>query len=145
MSSPLRITPRTPTETAFWVEKPVASFRLEADLPSETEGVERFHRQALLIYRCGDGHREEQLRLGAELFHLLLELSEGYQLGDVSTGDTFAHLSVFVQRLVQEESPELIAFNPMQDEVIFRLKTEVRQTEQKPEQQLVLTPAGLGG
>lgn len=141
---PLRITPRTPTETAFWVEKPVASFRLEADLPSETEGVERFHRQALLIYRYVDGHRQEQLRLGAELFHLLLELSEGYQLGDVSTGDTFAHLSVFVQRLVQEESRELLAFNPMQDEVIFRLKTEVRQTEQGPEQHLVLTPAGLG-
>ncbi len=29
---PLRITPRTPTETAFWIEKPLDSFRLEADL-----------------------------------------------------------------------------------------------------------------
>jgi hypothetical protein len=46
---PLRITPRTPTETAFWVEKPLTAFRLEADLPPEAEGVERLHRQALLV------------------------------------------------------------------------------------------------
>jgi len=85
------------------------------------------------------------LRLGAELFHLLLELSEGYQLGDVSTGDTFAHLSVFVQRLVQEDSRELLAFNPMQDELIFQLRAEVRQTEQGPRQRLVVTPLGMGG
>ncbi len=142
---PLRVTPRTPTETAFWVEKPVASFRLEADLPPETEGVERLHRQAHLVYRYTDGRREERLRLGAELFHLLLELSEGYQLGDVSTGDTFAHLSVFVQRLVQEDSRELLAFNPMQDELIFQLRAEVRQTEQGPRQRLVVTPLGMGG
>ena len=41
--------------------------------------------------------------MGAELFHLLLELSDGYQMGDVSTEDTFAHLSIFVQRLVRED------------------------------------------
>ena len=80
---PLRITPRTPTETAFWVEKPITAFRLEADLPAEATGLDRLHRQAFLIYRYRDG-REERLRLGADLFHLLLELSDGYQLGDVS-------------------------------------------------------------
>src|SRR5204862_4965553 len=69
---PLRITPRTPTETAFWVEKPLTSFRLEADLPGDADVVERLHRQAFLIYHYRDG-REERLRLGAELFHLLLE------------------------------------------------------------------------
>lgn len=141
---PLRVTPRTPTETAFWVEKPVASFRLEADLPPETEGVESLHRQAFLIYRYRDG-REESLRLGAELFHLLLELSEGYQLGDVSTGDTFAHLSVFVQRLVQEDARELMAFNPMQDDVIFRVKADLCETEQGPRQCLILAPVETGG
>ena len=87
---PLRITPRTPTETAFWVEKPLDAFRLEAELPVEAEGVERLHRQAFLIYRYRNGRDEERLGLGAELFHLLLELAEGYQLGDVSTDDTFA-------------------------------------------------------
>lgn len=117
---PLRITPRTPTETEFWVEKPLASFRLEADLPPETAGLERLHRQATLIYRYGDG-KEERLRMGAGLFHLLLELSDGYQLGDVSTDDTFAHLSIFVQRLVREDERAIFAWNPIQDEVIYRV------------------------
>ena len=96
---PLRIPPRTPTETEFWVEKPMRDFRLEADVSSSGGGLDRLHRQVFLIYRYRDGReeREERLRLGAELFHLLLELSDGYQLGDVSTDDTFAHLSIFVQ------------------------------------------------
>ena len=120
---PLRITPRTPTETEFWVEKPLEAFRLEADLPPETAGLERLHRQATLIYRYGDG-KEERLRMGAELFHLLLELSDGYQLGDVSTDDTFAHLSIFVQRLVREDERAIFAWNPMQDEAIYRVAAE---------------------
>lgn len=117
---PLRITPRTPTETAFWVEKPLENFRLEPDLPSAAEGIERLHRQVALIYRYRDGN-EERLLIGAELFHLLLELAEGYQLGDVSTDDTFAHLSIFVQRLVREDERELFAWNPMQDEKLYRV------------------------
>ena len=121
---PLRITPRTPTETAFWVEKPLSNFRLEADLPAEAEGLDWLHRQAFLIYRYRDG-REERLRLGADLFHLLLELSEGYQLGDVSTDDTFAHLSIFVQRLVREDDRTVLAWNPMQDEAIYEVATKI--------------------
>ena len=121
---PLRITPRTPTETAFWVEKPLTCFRLEADLPAEAEGLDRLHRQAFLIYRYRDG-REERLRLGADLFHLLLELSDGYQLGDVSTDDTFAHLSIFVQRLVREDDRRVLAWNPMQDEAIYEVSAEI--------------------
>lgn len=140
---PLRVTPRTPTETAFWVEKPLAAFRLEADLPPEAEGVERLHRQAYLIYRYRDGN-EERLRLGAELFHLLLELSEGYQLGDVSTDDTFAHLSIFVQRLVREDERELLAWNPMQDEVIYKVTAAIRKTESGPRQRMILTPLASG-
>ena len=121
---PLRITPRTPTETAFWVEKPLTSFRLEADLPGEAEGLDRLHRQASLIYCYRDG-REERLRLGADLFHLLLELSEGYQLGDVSTDDTFAHLSIFVQRLVREDDRRVLAWNPMEDEAIYEVAAKI--------------------
>ncbi len=121
---PLRITPRTPTETAFWVEKPLTNFRLKADLPAEAEGLDRLHRQAFLIYRYRDG-REERLRLGADLFHLLLELSEGYQLGDVSTDDTFAHLSIFVQRLVREDDRRVLAWNPMQDAAIYEVAAKI--------------------
>ena len=106
------------------MEKPLTSFRLEADLPAETEGLDRLHRQAFLIYRYRDG-REERLRLGADLFHLLLELSEGYQLGDVSTDDTFAHLSIFVQRLVREDDRTVLAWNPIQDEAIYEVAAEI--------------------
>ena len=69
----------SPTETAFWVEKRLSAFRIEPELPPETAGLERLHRQALLVYRYRNGD-EESLRLGAELFHLLLELADGYQL-----------------------------------------------------------------
>ena len=122
---PLRITPRTPTETAFWVEKPITAFRLEADLPAEAAGLDRLHRQALLIYRYRDGRRKESLRLGADLFHLLLELSDGYQLGDVSTDDTFAQLSIFVQRLVREDDRKILAYNPMRDDAIYEISAEI--------------------
>ena len=121
---PLRITPRTPTETAFWIEKPADRFHLEADLPSAPAGVDRLHRQATLVYRYADGRGEERLRLGADLFHLLLELSEGYQLGDASTDDTFAHLSIFVQRLEREDDRRLLAWNPMREEVVHEITAE---------------------
>ena len=121
---PLRITPRTPTETAFWIEKPAGRFHLEADLPSAPPGVDRLHRQATLVYRYADGRGEERLRLGAELFHLLLELSEGYQLGDASTDDTFAHLSIFVQRLEREDDRRLLAWNPMREDAIHEIAAE---------------------
>ena len=142
--APLRITPRTPTETAFWVEKSLAGFQLEADLPPETKGVDRLHRHVFLIYRYRDGLKE-RLRLGAELFHLLLELSDGYQLGDVSTEDTFAHLSIFVQRLVREDERELLAWNPMEEDVIFRLDTKIDRTPEEPFQRIILNRLTQGG
>jgi serine/threonine protein kinase len=136
--APLRITPRTPTETAFWVEKPLSAFTLEAELPPELEGVERLHRHASLIYRYRDG-REEWLRMGAELFHLLLELSDGYQLGDVSTDDTFAHLSIFVQRLVREDETEMLAWNPMHDEAIYKVSASIDRSEEGAQQKIILS------
>ena len=120
---PLRITPRTPTETAFWIEKPADRFRLEADPPAAPPGVDRLHRQATLVYRYADDE-EEPLRLGAELFHLLLELSDGYQLGDASTDDTFAHLSIFVQRLEREDDRRVLAWNPMSEDAIHEIVAE---------------------
>lgn len=141
---PLRITPRTPTETAFWVEKPLSAFRIEADLPPEADGIERLHRQVSLIYQYRDGP-EEKLRLGAELFHLLLELADGYQLGDVSTDDTFSHLSIFIQRLVREDERELLAWNPMQDQQVYQVGAVVNQAEGVAVQRIVLSPLETGG
>jgi hypothetical protein len=140
---PLRITPRTPTETTFWVEKPFSAFTLEADIPSNAE-VDRLHWQAFLIYRYRSG-TEERLRLGAELFHLLLELSDGYQLGDVSTDDTFAHLSIFVQRLIREDERELLAWNPMRDDLLYRVCARIDRTLERVQQKIVFTPLTLGG
>jgi hypothetical protein len=119
------------------VEKPLDAFRLEADLPP-SEGLDRLHRQAWLIYRYRDG-QEERLRLGAELFHLLLELSEGYQLGDVSSDDTFAHLSIFVQRLAREEEREMLAWNPIENEVVFKLAARIERDGGAAVQKLVLS------
>ncbi len=140
---PLRITPRTPTETAFWVEKSLSNFRIHVDLPSAVEGLDRLHRQVFLIYQYRDGG-DERLRLGAELFHLLLELSEGYQLGDISNDDSFTHLSIFVQRLAHENECEIMAWNPMKDEKIYRITTHIEQKDEVFLQKLVLSPLAEG-
>ena len=141
---PLRVTPRTPTETAFWVEKSLGAFRLKADLPPFVEGVERMHRQAHLLYHYRNGHITEKLCLGAELFHLLLELADGYQLGDISTDDTFAHLSIFVQRLVREDERELLAWNPMNDEAIYTVTATFQTNDSGPQQRLIIAPVPAG-
>ena len=125
---PLRVTPRTPTETAFWVEKSLGDFRLEAGFPPGADGLGRLHREAQLVYRYRDG-KEERLRLAADLFHVLLELGAGYQLGDVSTDDTFAQLAIFVQRLVREDERRVLAWNPMQDDAIYEISARIIQVE----------------
>ena len=147
---PLRITPRTPTETSFWTEKPIDRFRLEAERlgvssnngEPDGNGADReLHRAALLIYRYDDG-REEKLAMGAELFHRLLRLGSGYQLGDISTDDTFARLSIFLQRLVQENDRELMAWNPIRDETVHRLSIQMSDVHR---QELVIQPVGGEG
>jgi len=118
-------------------------FRIEADLPAVVDGLEVLHRQVNLIYHYNND-REECLRMGAELFHLLLELSEGYQLGDAASDDTFAHLSIFVQRLAQEDERILMAWNPMQDETSFRITSEPADADRNKIQRLVLSETQRG-
>ena len=134
----LRITPRTPTESAFWVEKSISEFSLEPDFSGNWQGLDRLHRQAFLTYRFHDGHKEK-LRLGADLFHLLLDLSDGYQLGDVSTDDTFAHLSVFVQRLIREDHRKVLAWSPMKEDAVFEVAAKKEDSEQGPRQSLAIS------
>ena len=138
----MRIPPRTPTETEFWVEKPLGDFRLEADVSGTDDGLDRLHRQVFLIYRYRDRSGAERLRLGAELFHLLLELSDGYQLGDDSTDDTFAHLSIFVQRLVREDHRQLYAWNPMRESTVHEVSAKLKDTDTEPRQTLTVAPLG---
>lgn len=139
---PLRITPRTPTETTFWVDKPADAFRLSVDSPGSGD-VDRLHRQAVLIYRYRD-KREERLLLGYDLFHVLMEMAAGYQLGDVATDDTFAQLAIFVQRLVREDERRMMAWNPMMaEDTIYELSAD-RDADDGRRQLLKLSPYEQG-
>ena len=139
---PLLIQPKTKVDTFFWVEKPVSSFELVTDLEglSTDDFVPYLHRRAVLIYNYNNNRDKEFLHLGAELFYVLLELSRGYQLGDVSTDDSFAHLSLFVKRLLREDDDELFAWNPLQEATIYRISGDVRETDEGPFQPLVISP-----
>lgn len=121
MGVPLRITPRTPTETALWVVKPWDRFRLDARLPHTAEGLEALHTHLRLVYRYADGN-EETLLLGLELFNLLLELKEGTQLSGVAQDSVFSNLEVFTQRLAREDARELWGWHPAEEKQIFSLR-----------------------
>lgn len=126
---PLRIQPRTPTESAFWVFKASDRFRLEARLPRTAEGLEALHTRLLLIYRYADG-TEEILPVSLELFHLLLALKDGAQLAGTGQEGIFAHLEIFTQRLAQEDSRELYGWHPGEEDGVSRIRIEVRDGRQ---------------
>lgn len=118
---PLRITPRTPTETSFWVEKPLERFQLEAEWP-RIHGVPLpvLPRRLNLVYRAANG-REDVLSMGYELFHTLLSLASGEQLSELRSDDLFANLAIFTQRLAKEDEGHLLAWNPKSDSTLYRL------------------------
>lgn len=120
---PLKIIPRTPTESFLWVKKPFSKFSLSAVLPPLTKGIEALHTNLELTYCYKDGN-EERLLMNAELFHILLELKDGVQLSDAASEDIFANLAIFTQRLAQEDSRELYAWNPIEDKKIYNLRVK---------------------
>ena len=119
---PLRISPRTPTVCTLWVIKPFDSFSLNARVNTTAEGLERLHTHLQLIY---SNSITEKLVLGYELFHVLMELKNGVQLSDAASEDIFANLSIFTQRLTQEDSRRLIAWNPMEEESVFNIEAQL--------------------
>ncbi|MBI4741450.1 MAG: protein kinase [Betaproteobacteria bacterium] len=125
---PLKITPRTPTESAFWVIKPRRRFRLVAPLP-RSEGLEVLHTHLHLIYTSAKG-QEETLRIGLELFHLLLDLAAGVQLAGAGQEGVFANLEIFTQRLAQEDARELHAWHPARENQVECIKVECRGDQQ---------------
>ena len=125
---PLKITPRTPTESNFWVSKSWSRFQLLAHLPRNT-GLEVLHTHLLLIYTPLRG-QEEQLRIGLELFHLLLDLNAGAQLAGVAQEGVFANLEIFTQRLAQEDARELYAWHPTQENRVDQIRVERRADQQ---------------
>src|SRR5437660_11117343 len=82
---PLKVSPRTPVESAFWVEKPLERFDLLPETFAGAKGLETLHRHLRLIYHYAGGEaghgegRPEVLLLNSDLFHLLLELRHAYQ------------------------------------------------------------------
>ena len=110
-SVPLKITPRTPTETAFWVNKPRERFSIRTSRIHAVKGVDTLHTHVVLTYRFDTGHCED-LIIGAELFNSLMELREGFQISGAQSDDVFANLSIFKQRLAQEGDRTLFAWNP---------------------------------
>ena len=126
---PLRIQPRTPTESAFWVVKPWDRFGLIANLPRTAEGLESLHTHLLLSYRYTTGS-EECLPIGLELFHLLLALADGTQLSGTGQQGVFAHLEIFTQRLAQEDARELHGWHPAEENNVYLIRVEARDGRQ---------------
>lgn len=120
---PLRIQPRTPTETAFWVAKPWSSFQLSAPLARTAEGLEVLHTHLVLTYTYAD-ESEERLPIGLELFHLLLSLKEGAQLSGAGQEGVFAHLEIFTQRLAQEDTRVLFSWHPSEEGKTFQVAVQ---------------------
>ena len=131
---PIRIVPRTPTETAFWVEKPLARFSLAAERFQSVEGLETLHRYLVLSYDMLHGAPEE-LIVSLELYTLLMELADGVQILDAFSDDIFANLSVFTRRLAQEDERALRAWNPAAGDTVHRLSVE----QDRDRQIIVLT------
>jgi serine/threonine protein kinase len=127
---PLRTTPRTPTETYFWVEKPLDRFRLEAEWPRIHDvPLPVLPRRLNLVYRAANG-REDVLSMGYELFHTLLCLASGEQLSELRSDDLFANLAIFTQRLAKEDEGQLLAWNPKSDSTLYRLGIQRSATRQ---------------
>jgi hypothetical protein len=136
---PLRIPSRTPTESKFWIEQPLARFRLEPELPSVRDSaITLLPRRLSLVFTCHDG-RKETLPLGYALFATLLRLAAGEQLSETRSDDLFANLQIFTQRLAQEDNRTMLAWNPKEDDKLHRLTLQVRDGKQA----LVLEPLAL--
>jgi serine/threonine protein kinase len=138
---PVRIVPRTPTETAFWADKPLDRFTLEAERFASGQGLETLHRSLTLRYQAASGWTED-LAVSLELFALLMELAEGGQILDAFSDDVFANLSVFTQRLVQEDERSLRAWNPADEERTYSIGIEYRDAHQMIVLRPVMTAVG---
>jgi hypothetical protein len=66
-------------------------------------------------------------------------LRDGFQISDAKSDDTFANLSIFTQRLAQEDERSVFAWNPIKEEEIF----EVRPVAHNEVQRLELAPLNV--
>ena len=126
---PIRIVPRTPTETAFWVEKRLERFDLDSERFEMSADIETLHRYLSLSYRPSSGPTE-LLTISLELYALLVDLAHGVQILDAFSDDVFANLSVFTQRLAQEDERSLRAWNPADEATVYSIGVDMRAAGQ---------------
>lgn len=117
---PIRVLPRTPTETAFWIEKSASRFSLAAERFQSVAGLETLHRFLVLRYEPDHGGSED-LIVPLELYSLLMDLADGVQILDAFSDDVFANLGVFTSRLAQENERKLNAWNPVESDAVRQL------------------------
>ncbi|MBY5609284.1 protein kinase domain-containing protein [Rhizobium leguminosarum] len=126
---PIRVVPRTATETAFWIEKSIERFSLISERFQASDGLETLHRYLTLRYASGQSGKDE-LRIPLELYCLLMDLDDGVQILDAFSDDVFANLGVFTSRLAQEDERTLNAWNPADAEKVHHLGIENRDGRQ---------------
>jgi serine/threonine protein kinase len=128
----LKISPRTPVESSFWVEKPLDRFELQTEQFDPTPGLETMHRYLRLIYHYADTPGlHEVLLINSDLFHLLMDLRDGYQIADARSDDTFANLSIFTQRIAQEDERSVFAWNPIDELQIYEVGPKLHNGVQR--------------
>ena len=125
----LRVVPRTPTETVFWVAKPLERFSLDPERFVAAEGLDTLPRFLVLSYRYQDG-RVATLTVSLALFGLLMDLAEGVQILDAFSDDVFANLGVFASRLAEEDERSLRAWNPAEEDTLYECVVEYRDAKQ---------------
>jgi hypothetical protein len=117
---PLRIQPRTPTESAFWVVKPWQAFS-----PGSTPATYRRRSGSAAYASAADlwlrGRWRGAVANWPGTFHLLLALKDGAQLAGAGQEGVFAHLEIFTQRLAQEDARELHGWHPGDEAGVFRV------------------------
>lgn len=135
----LRVPARTATESVFWVQKPYEGFSLSVPR-SNPRGVPTLHTEVSLAYDYGGG-RHEHLEMGLELFSLLLEVEAGFRPGfDLRSADTHARLSIFAQRLAQEQRRHYFAWNPSDSRQVYTVDVDRVEEDGNVQQVLSVRP-----
>lgn len=121
---PIRLIPRSPTETIFWVVKSAYNFRIELEKPQIRSDLPFLHSHLKLTYQFANGS-QESLTMGYDLFRTLLELNSGLQLVGQDSDDLFANLDDFTRRLAQEDAQIWRAWTPAADPTVYELSIHV--------------------
>ncbi len=133
---PIRVVPRTPTETLFWAEKQASRFSVEV-VPSVMGGKHGLPRELVLKYEYQDG-TSERLAMSLRLFSALLAAAEGYQLGDIASDELFSRVEIFMRRLAREDERALYVWTPLAEERVFAVRAISEQADDGVRQTLAL-------